>query len=135
MKATRIITIVSSATVVVAVLAGLYLSGSPGEQRLLRLDERRVSDMLQLSYDISRYWEQSGRLPPELAALVDGQRLRRLPTDPQTELAYRYEIADMDSYRLCAEFSRPSIQAAPEDFWAHQAGTQCFELNVEPDSQ
>jgi hypothetical protein len=130
MKTTNIIAIVSSVTVVAAVLAGLYLVGSPGEQRLLRLDERRISDMRELAWSIKGYWEQSRRLPPELAALVDGQRVRSVPVDPQTGLAYTYETVDRDSYRLCAEFSKASLTAATRDFWAHQAGAQCFELDA-----
>jgi hypothetical protein len=133
MNTARLIAIVSSVTVIIAVLAGLYLSGSPAEQRLLRLDERRVSDLLQLSSAISSYEEQSARLPAELAALVDGQRLRCVPKDPASGAAYTYEILDMDSYRLCAEFARASLQAVPEDFWAHPAGLHCFELNENTD--
>ena len=133
MKANRLITIASSAVVAVAILAGLYLSGSPAEQRLLRLDERRVSALMQLSYTISNYREESGRLPPELAVLVDGQRLRSLPADPQTGRVYTYEIAGADSYRLCAEFSRASVETVPADFWAHPAGKHCFELNADPE--
>ena len=132
MKMNRLITIASSATVIIAVLAGLYLSGSPGEQRLLRLDERRISDLRQLSNAISSYWERAGRLPQDLAVLVDGQRLRSLPADPLTDIVYAYEITDVDSYRLCAEFSRASLQTMPEDFWAHPAGQRCFELEVGP---
>ena len=133
MNITRILTIASSAIVVIAVVAGLYLSGSPGEQRLLRLDERRVSDLLQLSYTISNYWDETSRLPAELAALVDGQRLRSVPQDPQSGAAYTYEISDVDTYRLCAEFARASLQRVPSDFWAHPAGSYCFELSVTPD--
>lgn len=132
MNTTRILTVVSSAIVLIAVLAGLYLSGSPGEQRLLRLDERRVSDLLQLSYTINRYWDESTRLPADLAALVDGQRLRSVPKDPQSGTAYTYQITDMDSYRLCAEFARVS-QTVTGDFWEHPAGSHCFELSATPE--
>lgn len=133
MKANKLITIVASGTVVIAVVAGLYLSGSPGEQRLTRIDERRVGDLRQLSSTISIYWKDSGRLPADLPVLVDGQRLGSLPTDPQTGMVYIYEIVDMNSYRLCAGFSRPSIQKTSEDFWAHPAGMHCFDLGVGPD--
>jgi hypothetical protein len=133
MNTTRLLTIVSSATVIIAVVAGLYLSGSPGEQRLLRLDERRVSDLLRLSFTISNYWDETARLPAELAALVDGQRLRSVPKDPQSGAAYTYEIADVDSYRLCAEFARASLETVSGDFWAHPAGPHCFELSTTPD--
>ena len=135
MTARKFITVMASVTVVIAVLGGLYVSGSPGEQRLLRLDERRIADLVQLSAAISAYWQQSGRLPAALPVLVDGQRLRSLPTDPQTEVVYSYEPADMNTYQLCAEFARVAQQTMSEDFWAHPAGTHCFELEVGPERE
>jgi hypothetical protein len=128
MNATRFLAIVSSITVACAVLAGLYLSGSPTEQRLLRLDERRVSDLMQLSFAIRSYQEQSAKLPTELAVLVDGQRLRSVPKDPASSVTYTYEIMGANAYRLCAEFARASLQTESEDFWAHPAGAHCFDL-------
>jgi hypothetical protein len=132
MNITRLLRIVSTAIVIIAVLAGLYLSGSPGEQRLLRLDERRVSDLLQLSYTISTYWDESARLPAGLSDLVDGQRLSSVPEDPQSGTVYSYETVDTDSYRLCAEFARGSSQPITGDFWEHPAGPHCFELSTTP---
>ncbi|MES2623877.1 MAG: hypothetical protein V4628_01240 [Pseudomonadota bacterium] len=127
------ITVVASVIVAIAVAAGLYVSGSPGEQRLLRLDEKRLSDLLQLSYAISNYWDEAERLPAGLSALVDGQRLRGVPADPESGAMYIYEPGAMDAYRLCAEFARASIQRVPDDFWAHEAGRQCFALEAGPE--
>ena len=66
------------------------------------------------------------RLPTELSEVVDGQTMRRLPTDPESETNYEYEIADESAYRLCAEFSAASEAGRIDDFWSHSMGRQCF---------
>ena len=128
----KVAAIVASLTVIVAVFVGLILAGSPGEERLRLLDELRTSDLIQLSGAITAYWEDSDRLPAELAILVDGLRLRSLPTDPETEALYSYEIMDASSYKLCAVFAGDSDELLAQDFWSHTSGLVCFNLRVEP---
>ena len=45
MSVQRVAAIGSAVVVVASVIAGLFVTGSPLEQRLLGLDERRVSDL------------------------------------------------------------------------------------------
>lgn len=140
MNVHRIAAITSSAVVLVLVLAGLYFSGLPQEQRLLRIDERRVNDLIRISMAITDYRQRHGRLPGELADLVDGQRLRSLPADPETGALYGFTasepaLQDSHSYELCADFSRASVNSsagttAPNDFWNHGAGRHCFLLDA-----
>jgi hypothetical protein len=130
MMANRNIAIAASAIVALVVLAGLWLAGSPAQQRLVRLDERRVADLAQLAGTISLHWERFARLPGELNELVDGQLLRALPGDPETATPYAYEIAAADAYRLCATFAGPSEAVPAGDFWAHREGRQCFSFRV-----
>ena len=66
MTVNRITAIVSSAVVIVAIAAGLYLGGSPGEQRMVRMDERRVQDLNQLANAVQIYWQQQDELPANL---------------------------------------------------------------------
>lgn len=130
MNAQKSVALVLSLVVLGAVLIGLYLSGSPGDERLRRLDIRRVGDLSQLSRAFSAHWEKFESLPPELSALLDGQILRSLPTDPESRAEYIYEIADPASYSLCAEFSASSDPALEQEFWSHGAGLQCFNFSL-----
>jgi hypothetical protein len=116
--------------VAIAVITGLYLVGSPGEQRLLRFDERRVEDLRILSRAIERRWDKTVRLPQELVELVDGQRLGSIPLDPTTGLAYVYELISINAYRLCADFSKSSLNPQPNSFWVHESGYQCFTFTL-----
>jgi len=128
MSMNKAFTLFASLAVVIAVISGLYVGGSPGGQRLLRFDERRIKDLQRLSRAIERRWDKTERLPQELEELVDGQRLGSIPVDPTTASGYVYEIISSNAYRLCADFSKPSENPNPKDFWAHESGYQCFEF-------
>lgn len=130
MNTNKVFAIVSSLVVVAALIGGLYVGGSPGEQRFLRFDEQRVNDLRALSQAISKRWDKTKRLPPVLDELVDGQGLRSIPADPETESGYGYEVLSSNQYRLCADFSRPSLNPDPKDFWIHKSGNQCFEFTL-----
>lgn len=115
--------------VVAAVVAGLFVSGSPTEQRRLRADDRRMNDIRQISYTIRRYYNDTERLPSDLETLVNGWASSGIPRDPETENEYRYEIVGDDSYRLCAEFARDSRPNRPPDFWTHGSGHHCYSFD------
>jgi hypothetical protein len=124
---------IASLAVVAAILAGLYLTGSPREQRLLKLDERRVNDLMRLATSVSFYRQRYAKMPENLAVLVDGQLLRSLPLDPVTREAYRMQLTEEAGYRLCAKFARPSIKKYGQDFWQHSSGLHCFDLSAAAD--
>ena len=134
MTASRWVASVALLTVVGGVLAGLYLSGSPSEQRLLRLDEKRSNDLSQLARSISYYRQKHDQMPESLEDLVDGQMLNSLPLDPVTGAAYLLQLTEGDSYRLCANFARPSVQMGERQFWAHPSGLHCFTFSSAVDS-
>ena len=119
----------SIAAVTVAVVTGLLVAGSPAEQRLLRLDDRRVSDLRQLSSAAQFQWEQNQTLPAASAALVDGRYLSRLPADPAGQ-SYEYRATGPRAFEVCAVFGRPSRPELAGDFWFHEAGRKCFPFDV-----
>jgi hypothetical protein len=116
--------------VVAAIVVGLVISGSPERQRLLRLDSQRVSDLRNLSQWISVHYTSTRELPAELAEMVNGRMLSRVPLDPESGEAYAYEILDRREYELCAEFALPSEDPQLDGFWAHEAGRKCFPFDV-----
>jgi len=119
------------ATVVVSVIGGLLLLGSPRKERERRLDERRVAEMRAIANAVDWYWTRHGRLPDSFADLSREQAIQVNPLDPETQQPYDYRVLGVNSYELCATFAR---NAAEEDhvpqggFWAHGSGSQCFRL-------
>jgi len=117
------------AIVVAAIIAGLLISGSPAEQRQLRLDSRRVSDLQGLSRSIERYYRDSEKLPPDLTTLLNGWTSSDIPSDPETDRDYDFEVAADRTYRLCADFALDSRENAQPEFWSHASGRQCFSFD------
>jgi hypothetical protein len=126
----RLAATVATLTVVAAVAAGVYLLNSPSEERALRLDERRVSDLSDIADAVDLYWRRHGRLPASL------DELRQEPTGvanwyaPPPGPPYEYRPLVEKSYEVCATFERDSAAGhrggVSGDVWAHRAGRQCF---------
>jgi hypothetical protein len=111
-----------------AVAAGFYVLGSPAEQRLLRLDERRVADLNQIEAGLRAFWRRTGRLP----ATIDETMAPAVVRDPATGNEYEYRVTAERTVELCATFDRPSepdsnVRTPP---WRHAAGRQCFPVTV-----
>lgn len=129
MTLNRIAAIGASIVAAVAVVAGLLLAGSPAEERDRRVDALRLAALQQLASVISVYYEESGALPAQLAALVDGRNLQELPKDPVSGEVYEYQPEADDSYALCASFDDASEDGEVAEFWMHGAGRSCFRLS------
>lgn len=121
-----------------AVVGGFLIVGPPGEARLRRMDDRRVSDLRDLQSAIVAHRTRTGTLPATLDALVEANVRQALPVDPVTSRPYAYATTDGAAYELCATFDRASANGRARDddpFWAHGAGRQCFPFgaqNVHP---
>ena len=126
--------------VVVSVVAGFFVVGSPTTERVRRFDERRVSDLQTIQWEVINYWQKKYELPSGLEALRDDVRGFRVPTDPATGVEYGYAIeapSDGPVFSLCADFSMESRGAGDpvykQDNWDHPAGSFCFRRAVDED--
>ena len=114
--------------VVVAVVAGIVVVGSPAEQRTQRLDERRVGDLASIVQAADLYWTRHAQLPTSLNELTSEPGTRLRTNDPETNASYEYRRLDASSFEVCAQFQRQSQQdsVAVDRFWLHGTGRQCF---------
>lgn len=115
-----------------AVATAILILDPPGLQRQRKLDTRRIRDLTNISHSIDSYWERKKSLPPDLATLEREPGLKIPLKDPETGIAYVYEVTSSKSYRLCAVFSVDSSDESQEynssRKWSHGAGRQCFDL-------
>ena len=88
-------------------MAGFVIAGSPQNQRLVRLDERRVSDLQTIQWQIINYWQQKEKLPESLETLRDPLSGWSLPVPPLFEEGEKYEYAVKGDlkFELCATFA------------------------------
>ena len=140
-----------SIAVIVAVVIGFWLVGSPQQERLRRFDERRVQDLQILQSEIINYWMNKNFLPNNLSALKDDIRGFIPPKDPQTRKDYDYNVGNSQNliFELCAHFTLSNMNgtseiSAPKPFyssdyyadqqnWRHDSGLVCFERKIDPD--
>ena len=136
---------VFACTVIVLVIAfigyGLVIIGTPGQQRAFQFDQRRVSDLQQISYAINEYWQNSGKLPSGFDDLKNQPYYYvQSVIDPKTEIPYEYRIMGDKTYELCATFETDSTLTAArfkahvpfsEQSWDHAIGRTCFERDVQ----
>jgi hypothetical protein len=121
----------AAAVVLAAVAIALLRLGSPTEERMSRLDARRVSDLQALARSLNVFWTRHARLPDSLQDLVGEPGLGTAITDPQTREPYEYRRLD-PRYEVCAQFTGADRandeRSGPPGFWAHGAGRTCFML-------
>lgn len=139
----RIFIGVISLLVVTATIIGLVIAGSPSMERARRLDERRVSDLQQMSYSMDQFWNNEKRLPNTIDELRGNRDVYvQGVLDPETGIPYEYNVKGDKAYELCANFQTSSTASNPKlpepyyatrggnDFWSHPDGRYCYAVDI-----
>lgn len=135
--------------VLISVVAGFFIVGTPPQLRKEKQDAQRIQDLQNIQWQIVNYWQQKESLPASLADLNDPISNAVIPTDPVTKQAYTYKRTSPLDFQLCATFAMPSdgipsdAQVMPTepssiknlsatDNWKHGTGEQCFDRSIDP---
>ena len=137
------------AVVVIIVVGGLFIVGSPADERARRFDTERVWNLQSIQREITSYWMNKEVLPENLSDLEDSLTGYIPPRDPRTQESYTYEKLGELSFSLCATFETESegmIEGAPvpkkpifinsspyDSSWEHGIGETCFERTIDPE--
>ncbi len=129
----------AGALVVLALVWGGYLIGSPSSERDRKIDEQRVTDLQAIQSEIynivydGRPYEQTSPVNPIPRTLEDvaAQALYQRPSivDPETKLPYEYTVTDSTHFELCATFVHARTQSY-NIFWDHAAGRHCYQFDI-----
>tara|TARA_Y100000310_G_scaffold337917_1_gene426201 strand:- start:1565 stop:2482 length:918 start_codon:yes stop_codon:yes gene_type:complete len=124
------------------IVAGFFVMGSPQNQRLVRFDEQRVSDLSSIQFQVTDFWQLKERLPENLDELEDPLTFFTLPTDPETSEQYKYRIVNPLTFELCAVFDteskdedikRTRLFGEIDGNFPHGAGETCFVRTIDPE--
>ena len=141
--------------VLVGIVSGFFIAGTPKNQRLVRLDERRISDLQTIQWQIINYWQRKEVLPPTLNELMDPISGFVLPRDPANGGLYEYKAITNLMFELCASFDTTTSAAGDQSLpmmakpvpvgygpdynrldsvgaWDHQEGRVCFKRDIDP---
>lgn len=133
--------------VVVAILAGFFIIGTPQHIRERKQDATRVQDLQNIQWQIVSFWQSKGALPATLADLNDPIGGSVMPVDPVTREPYVYKRTGDLTFSLCTTFAtdgdaglgtgmmRPTVDPvlSGQDNWEHIAGDACFERTIDPE--
>lgn len=135
------------AGILVVVVAGFFMAGSPFRQRSVRFDVQKVNDLQNIQWQVINYWQKKDVLPQSIDELRDDIAGYVPPTDPQSGDTYEYRATGALSFDLCAEFNLPSeernrgvakplygpdgLQAV--ESWDHSDGRVCFSRTIDPE--
>jgi hypothetical protein len=138
--------------VLVSIVAGFFIIGTPQQIRAQKQDSIRIQDLQNIQYQVVNYWQSKQKLPAALTDLNDPISNFSVPVDPQTGSNYVYKSTGTTSFQLCATFNAAAAApyggttlarpAAPmpagdvgkpiQDNWQHGAGQQCFDRTIDP---
>ncbi|MEJ0002078.1 MAG: DUF5671 domain-containing protein [bacterium] len=113
----------SSILVIALIIWSFHVMGTPGQQRVWRLDDRRVQDLQSIQWQVISYWQQKEKLPASLSDLSNPLSGFAIPVDPEFEKGNTYEYsvkaagdAKTDpSFELCATYSAVMPQGWQEN--------------------
>lgn len=122
--------------VAVAFCLGLGVAGTPGRQRRLEADQKRVQDLHQLAWAVQAWQKRTRALPAQITDLRTGTLPAKF-NDPETGTPYEYRRLSETRYELCAQFASEdpaaaggSYYATRSPFWNHGKGRACFVLEA-----
>lgn len=133
--------VAASCLLLASIIWGFSVLGSPQNQRLLKYDEQKISNLTEINYQIENYWTEKSVLPDSLADLSGANEYFVAPTDPQNNSEYVYKKTGALSYEICATFNKASrgleneknIPAVSKGTsWNHPAGDYCFKETINP---
>ncbi len=114
--------------VIAGIAGGLMMLRSPAEERVNRLDRRRVEDLQQIERAVNLHWTRQGRLPATLDELSADAGIRISANDPVTGEPYGYRPLDDAKFEVCAVFETAEPRELQiSSFWTYGAGRQCFQ--------
>lgn len=154
----RIAAIAAAIVVLISLIMGFFIVGSPQSQRTRRFDVQRIQHLQTLQSQIVNYWLLKDKLPTSLDALTDNISGFAPPADPENGQMYEYLINGKLSFELCAMFKMDSAQSGvwypssreapvfmaaypakpygdPSELntWTHGAGHICFSRTIDPE--
>lgn len=143
-KVPKTVAWLSSSAILAMLILGVFMAGSPAEQRKVRMDNARVEHLQMIQSEVVNYWQLKRALPSKLEEVADDIRGLKMPLDPETETAYEYTVIGPLRFKLCATFTMKSVEGEqgisrydyyPQsgDSWSHEAGNVCFERTIDPD--
>lgn len=134
---------IGGGVVLVVLVWGFLLMGSPSFARKLVADRVRIGDLKEWKRGVVNYFEQKRKLPESLLEIDEENFSRRRFEDPTSKTPYEYRVVDQFTFELCATFQLSSEDAERDKWpngpsgtsdaakeWRYKPGHHCFRFEV-----
>src|SRR3989344_2244314 len=101
----RMVNWATGVLVLVTIIAGFFIIGTPQQIRVQKQDAIRLQDLQSIQWQVVDFWQRKQKLPAALAELADPISNAMVPADPQTKEPYEYSSTGKLSFKLCATFA------------------------------
>src|SRR3989344_5113229 len=92
--------IIVGVVILISIILGFSVIGSPQSQRLIKQDNQKIMDLQNMQYQIINYWQINGTIPEKWESMM---------IDGETDKPYEYKKTGAMSFKLCAEFNKESM--------------------------
>lgn len=127
------------ALTIIAIIVGFMVTGGPQGARAERFDDKRLSDLSSMQWQIQSYFEQNKAMPKKLLDLHDPVNGYALPADPRTQAAYEYRLVSestetmsdsttraVATFELCATFETERAIDSGADAYDREIKTSAY---------
>ncbi len=132
----KITVLVVSVIVIITLIFGIIISGSPMQARNKKFDDQKINDLSSIQNSVTEYYRTNNNiLPKNLLTLSQSTNYSGYKTkDPELNIDYEYNVISQNQYRLCANFSTDNTNLKSNEMnypvteiWKHGIGRVCFD--------
>jgi len=128
----------SSTIIILAIIFGFIVGGTPFEARIKKFDLERVSNLQTLSSCVSAFSYDNERLPASIDEMKNNARYSYCASqtsDPETKKNYEYKVISKNEFEFCAEFNLSTLEDFQDlgyygNFVKHGQGRSCEKQTV-----
>jgi len=128
----------SLAIIILAIVFGFIVGGTPFETRVKKFDLERVNNLQALSSCVSAFSFDNERLPANVEEMKNNTRYNYCASqisDPETKKDYEYKVISKNEFELCADFNLSALEDFQDigyygSFTKHGQGRSCEKQNV-----
>ncbi len=95
-----VITIITSALVIAAVVWSISIIGTPSAMRAKKIDSTRLSDISRIQQEVFNHFQTTEKLPVTLEELNNAFQGYAVPTDPITKESYTYKVLQQPAFKM-----------------------------------
>ncbi len=105
----NIVAVLASLFVIVSLVWSISIIGTPGEMRLRRIDDTRLSDISGIQQRILSYFQTTDKIPVSLDDLTSALQGYVVPKDPVTGDSYEYRVIQQPVVRNNVQLNRKEL--------------------------